>query len=634
VDLPVRGARLLAALRAATLLLVLALLFDPLVPLGGARTSSRWVLLDASLSMAAPGAGGETAWEAALGRAGELGRQGWTVARFGAGVETQDPAEGGEPLDARTLLAPALSRAAESGAREVVVLSDLRLEDAVTALASLETLPMDLRFEAVGGTVSNAGALSLEVADRPLSDTPGAADVDVHGGEAGDSLTVEILEEGRAVAARTVPAPGPGLRRSVTVDLPPSGGSGLVRYEARVRAEVDGFPSDDVAVAYASVGTDESGGIVLVSLRPDWEPRSLLPTLQEVTGLPGSGFLRTGPDRFVSMGLAVERGPPVDTARVRRLAAEATLLVVHGVSGEADAWARSLAEAGRRRVLFAADDAGADLLGVPTLPVRRGEWYPSPDLPPSPIAGALAGSIPQTLPPLGNLLVPRRKAGLEPPLVVRLGGTGPAEAPVYLRRDDEGRVAFVLASGFWRWAAREGGRDAYRSLWSGVSGWLLRDESVAGGEIRPEMHVFPRGASVAWRVPAEGAGYRVAVRPQAGGGAPGEGEGPAGQVAIVLDTALATPGMTATGVLPPAAYAYTVSDAEGDSVAGGRFDVAETTEEMLPAPVDADRLEASAGAAAAVNPAGQPLRTMPWPYLLIIVLLSAEWIGRRRSGLR
>jgi hypothetical protein len=31
---------------------------------------------------------------------------------------------------------------------------------------------------------------------------------------------------------------------------------------------------------------------------------------------------------------------------------------------------------------------------------------------------------------------------------------------------------------------------------------------------------------------------------------------------------------------------------------------------------------------------GVPLRTRPWPYLLVIALLCGEWIGRRRSGLR
>jgi len=31
---------------------------------------------------------------------------------------------------------------------------------------------------------------------------------------------------------------------------------------------------------------------------------------------------------------------------------------------------------------------------------------------------------------------------------------------------------------------------------------------------------------------------------------------------------------------------------------------------------------------------GRPLRTHPLPYLLLVILLSVEWVGRRRSGLR
>ena len=55
VDLPVPGTRRLWPLRAAALVLVLLLLFDPVVPWGGMGSSSRWVLLDASLSMTAGG---------------------------------------------------------------------------------------------------------------------------------------------------------------------------------------------------------------------------------------------------------------------------------------------------------------------------------------------------------------------------------------------------------------------------------------------------------------------------------------------------------------------------------------------------------------------------------------------------
>jgi hypothetical protein len=51
---------------------------------------------------------------------------------------------------------------------------------------------------------------------------------------------------------------------------------------------------------------------------------------------------------------------------------------------------------------------------------------------------------------------------------------------------------------------------------------------------------------------------------------------------------------------------------------------------LVPASAEGDALTAGAE----VERPGSPLRTRPWPYLLVIGLLCAEWIGRRRSGLR
>jgi hypothetical protein len=31
---------------------------------------------------------------------------------------------------------------------------------------------------------------------------------------------------------------------------------------------------------------------------------------------------------------------------------------------------------------------------------------------------------------------------------------------------------------------------------------------------------------------------------------------------------------------------------------------------------------------------GRPLHTVPWPYVLIVLLLAAEWVLRRRWGVR
>ena len=83
-ELPVRGGRYLAALRAVTLVLLLALIFDPRLPSGGAGSShTRWVLLDVSRSMSA---GDGLAWSRALDRARSLADDGWTVVSFGDAV--------------------------------------------------------------------------------------------------------------------------------------------------------------------------------------------------------------------------------------------------------------------------------------------------------------------------------------------------------------------------------------------------------------------------------------------------------------------------------------------------------------------------------------------------------------------
>jgi len=75
----------------------------------------------------------------------------------------------------------------------------------------------------------------------------------------------------------------------------------------------------------------------------------------------------------------------------------------------------------------------------------------------------------------------------------------------------------------------------------------------------------------------------------------------------------------------------------GDAAVHGRFDVEARTEEMLPARWSPDTTEGSGAARAASETAPgspRPLHTLPWPYLAILVLLCAEWVGRRRVGLR
>ncbi|HBD98595.1 MAG TPA: hypothetical protein DC060_10385, partial [Gemmatimonadetes bacterium] len=400
VELPVRGTRLLASVRAVTLVVILALLFDPRIPgTGSTAASTQWVLLDASLSMAAE-LDGSSPWREAQARAAELVDEGWGLVTFGdntGALEELDYA----PDQVRTLLAPTLERAAEAGVAAVRVLSDLRFEDGVAVRAALEALPLEVDFEAFGEGLVNAGIslLHVDAAARPEGVVTAIAEVH---GTGVDSATLEVRADGEVVVSQLVDLPDPGLRRRIEIEIPVPGAAGRVRYSARVTTASDAFASDDEAIAYATVGHEE-GALVLVSLRPDWEPRFLLSVLEDVTGLPGVGYLLVEPGRFVSIGPAVDRAGPVDSATVGRAVRDAALLVVHGIHGDVDAWSRRLLERTSSAILLAGDREGAGLAGVRTASPLTGEWYASGDIPPSPLVGELSGARLLGLPPLTDV---------------------------------------------------------------------------------------------------------------------------------------------------------------------------------------------------------------------------------------
>jgi hypothetical protein len=215
--------------------------------------------------------------------------------------------------------------------------------------------------------------------------------------------------------------------------------------------------------------------------------------------------------------------------------------------------------------------------------------------------------------------MPAEEPNRQPVLQLQLRGAGAPVNAFHLVDGPEGRRVFALASSTWRWAGREDGRAAYRSLWSGLAGWLLAGGRAAAGEPRPAESVVGLGEPVAWTLPGDSTTYRLVVT------------GPEGSVA---DTVMRAGAARNLGPLPAAEYAYAVTDEAGDTVGSGRFDVVASTLEMLPAATAPEAVTPAAGSAGAVEDAGRPLRTSPFPYLLVIGLLCGEWIVRRRSGLR
>ena len=98
------------------------------------------------------------------------------------------------------------------------MLSDLRFEDAVAVRSALGTLPLEVEFERFGDELTNAGISRLEVPDLARAEGSVTAEVEIHGGRAGDSLSIQVYEEDRPVAQSRVAAPSAGLRTRVPID--------------------------------------------------------------------------------------------------------------------------------------------------------------------------------------------------------------------------------------------------------------------------------------------------------------------------------------------------------------------------------------------------------------------------------
>ncbi len=617
-ELPVAGRWMPATLRAAALVLVLLLLVDPYLPAVGTGPEL-WVLVDGSASMAIGSPGG-TPWDSARTRADLLRADGARVLRFGE-LPAALPADSAlllPPADPHSRLVPALERAAEAGARDLVVISDFRVEDPVAAGAALARLGMGARFVGVGGEVRNAGIAGLALPADLESGEPVRGELTVFssGADAGDTIALEIREEGRLVWSGRAPAPAPGRVERIGFVLPPSipdpTTGGEVRYEARLGLVGDSFAADDEAVAYGVVDPRE-GVLFAVSLAPDWELRHLIPLFARVTGLPTRGFLRFG-GRFLS----TEPGTgSLSEQEVADRVGDARLLILHGLGAGAPDWARTAAARAPRVLVFARDAEGAAAVGIATGGPRAGEWYLDAEPPPSPLAGELSGPAYAALPPLLELLPVALTEPGSGPLEARLQGSGPARSTLLLRERAGGRAAVALASGWWRWALRPGAdEEAYARVWSAVAGWLLRGDAAPPARVRPVTRVVEGGTPIAWT-----SGGVVPIRVTVFGGD-----------RVVTDTTLAEPvASLRTPPLTPGSYRYLTR--AGPDSATGRFDVRGTSSELRHARMELpDPIAVSADADS--ESAGRALRAHPAPWLILVALLCAEWVTRRRKGLR
>jgi hypothetical protein len=590
-------------LRVGAILLVLLLIVNPRVPGAdpagsGVSGDLTFLVLDADPSLHADGA-----WDSFLAALAPLDPDGaWiSILVTERGIETvdRDALPGRRPGDAQADLEGAISHLVDAGATTIVLASPLRSIEG--GLEALERRAEGVAFEVLGFNpqIRNAGLADLLVTSMPRRGEGGEGALVLmgEGGVTSDSVQV-VLERSpsggaaagqsvpQRVGAWTVPLPTQGVRLRIPFELPRLDTDDPFTLTARLSLTGDAFPWDNTL----SVQLDpvrSLGGILLVSLAPDPEPRWILPALEQGTGLSGRGWLRVGGDRFLALR-EDDRGGAERTAMALRDAFDqAALVVLHGAGSEPlpEGWQQAL-ERHPAVLHLPRASGGVQWAGILAGEPVGGEEPPSPSsglapgaaltLPPSPIRAGLSGAVHSELPTLPPPFRMSAGDGI-PALSVQLPGAPEARPALLLIPQTEptvggrsagsgevvggGRRAVALTTGFWGWAAA-GESRAYLALWSSVAGWLL-----AGRPASDEVSQAPAPAR-------DAAPQRDALlRPTA-------------------ITPSAQPGLQriqATEDAPP--HRARLADAD----------------------------------------AGRPLRTLPAPWLLLLVILSVEWILRSRT---
>jgi len=571
----------LALLRALVGAIVVALLVG--APGGRATPLAPESALDASESWlrAAPGC---DAWRAALDSAARLGGGGRL--RFGDSVRADRAS--GPPIDRASRFRALADRAAGTG-HPVIVITDGELEDA----EALTTLPRGSRAIVMPCRAQPDVAVSALESPRSLlaGDTITARVTLVAGGAGAPAGRLELRLDDAVLATQPVEALAPWAERSVALRGIADGADRGAVLRAVVHAAGDREPRNDTL----SIGVDVSRApaAVFVSTAPDFDSREAVAALRGVTSLPTRAFYRVAPGAWRSDG-ALAR---VDEGEVRAAVRDAPVVVIHGDTS-----------------LFGPPRAatrGALLLFAPPAG-DEGEWFASA-APASPLAPALSALPFDSLPPLS--VAPSLPRGEWQGLVTRRAGAGEERRVALSGWEVPRRVAVLAASGFWRWRFRGGQRaDAYGALFGTLFDWMAAGRSDRRAVV-PDAGVFRAGAPLRWRrgAPADSVADVVLMRRGA----------PARVDSMRLRFA---EGANVIESPPLAAGVYDVRASGGSSVL-----VVNASAEMIPRRPTVK----SGGIGGRASLADAPLaRDLGWLYAVAVLALCAEWLLRRRVGMR
>jgi hypothetical protein len=260
----------------------------------------------------------------------------------------------------------------------------------------------------------------------------------------------------------------------------------------------------------------------------------------------------------------------------------------------------------------AATSRGALALVTPPR-ASDGDWYAT-GAPASPLAPALSGLAWDSLPPIDVSATPPRGdwEGLE----ARLARRGARRVAV-AGSERPRRVVTVAASGFWRWQFRAGvSADAFAAFWGSIFDWLAAERTDARAAL-PADFLLRSGEPVRWRRGTGAQGDSVVRALLVRRGGPERGD------SVTLDFRR---GATVAESPPLAAGVY-----EARLPGGTALLAVNASRELLPR-----RAAVASGAVGGAPAAGAApgLRSLGWVYALLIAALCAEWVVRRRLGMR
>ena len=569
-----------AALRATSLTLIVALALNAVI--GARRVPPPLVALDVSASWSR--GRDPAAFDSARLEARRLAGDSLLV--FGDSVRLAIGDVTGS--DRASRVRPAAERAMAAG-RPLVIITDGEVDDP----QSLQALPSGSRVVIRGSDTRRDAAVSDVGAPRVAAggDTVEARVTVAAGGGGARGGTLQLDLGGRRVASVPFDSLAPHGERTVTLRFTaPTGGAGATELRATVQSADDAEPLNDASSAVMELTT--AAAAVLVSTSPDLDSRELAALLRGTVSLPTRAYVRVAPGEWREDVSLVR----VSEELVRRAVRESPFVVLHGdtsLFGDPRAVTR-----------------GALALLAPPA-ASQGEWFAT-GAPLSPMSAPLSGTPWDSLPPLDVAAAMPPNAQFEVLETRRARRLDRRVAIVGWERPR--RVVVAGAAGFWRWRFRGGaGTDAFTAVWGSVFDWLAGEHSDVRAAY-PALPAVRGGDPVVWR---RGASRDSIVRAVVA--RRGESRADTIDLRFGADNSSAESPPLAPGL-------YDVRTAGGSSLLA-----VNPSGELLPRRPTVS--EGPLGSGTALGDAPRT-RDFSWLFGLAVVGLCAEWLLRRRLGLR